>query len=469
MTEYCLHGNRGVIGAAKTPLSVTHILVVSTFPPPLDKTVAAMGITYSLEAWVAVAHALLGLLTRGERHGYDLRHELAEEFGSEWRLDFGQLYRLLASMKRKGWVGARLEPGPHGPDRKVYVITARGRVELERWLSEPVARMQRGRDEFAVKLRFGIAGRRAPLPALVDERRRLLESQCAVQRSLRERARHAGDSGRWLLTDARVRQTEAALAALESCAGLLPRRRAAAPERSEGNALVAIGSDDMVLDLLARFFTEAHPEIQFSAQRVGSLAGLLALGEGRAHIAGLHLLDVESGEYNVPFVKHLMPEQRVLLLHLADREQGLMVAHGNPKRIRSLKDLTRRHVQLVNRQRGAGTRLFLFHQLRRARIDPTAIAGFASEVPTHNAVAAAVAAGTADVGPGIRAAADAWGLDFISLGHERYDLAIPRAIFETQRLRAFFEIMHAGAFRQAAAALSGYDVSRIGTIVADIH
>jgi molybdate-binding protein/DNA-binding PadR family transcriptional regulator len=418
---------------------------------------------------VAAAHALLGLLARGERHGYDLRHELAEEFGPGWRLDFGQLYRLLASMKRKGWVGARLEPGPHGPDRKVYAITARGRVELKRWLSEPVARVQRGRDEFDVKLRFGLAAQRAPLAALIDERRRLLESQCAVQRSLREQAQQAGDSGRWLLTDARVRQAEAGLDALASCAAFFPHRRAATSERSQGNALVTIGSDDLVLDLLARFLAEAHPEIHFSAHRVGSLAGLMALGEGRAHIAGLHLLDVESGEYNVPFVKHLMPEERVLLLHLAEREQGLMVARGNPKRIRSLKDLTRRHVQLVNRQRGAGTRLFLFHRLRQARIDPHGIAGFASEVPTHSAVAAAVAAGTADVGPGIRAAAEAWGLDFISLGHERYDLAIPRAIFESSRLRAFLEVMHAGAFRRAAAALSGYDVSRLGTIVADIH
>jgi putative molybdopterin biosynthesis protein len=232
---------------------------------------------------------------------------------------------------------------------------------------------------------------------------------------------------------------------------------------------VAIGSDDLVLDLLARFLTEAHPEIQFFARRVGSLAGLMALAEGRAHITGVHLLDVESGKYNVPFVKHLVPEERVLLLHLAEREQGLMVARGNPKRIRSLKDLTRRHVRLVNRQRGAGTRLFLFHRLRRAGIDPQAIAGFASEVPTHNAVAAAVAAGTADVGPGIRAAAEAWGLDFISLGHERYDLAVPHAVFESQRLRVFLEVMHAGAFRQAAAHLTGYDVSRLGTIVADIH
>jgi molybdate-binding protein/DNA-binding PadR family transcriptional regulator len=418
---------------------------------------------------VAAAHALLGLLTRGKRHGYELRHELAEEFGPEWRLDFGQLYRLLASMKCKGWVLARLEPGTHGPDRKVYAITGRGRVELKRWLSEPVARMQRGRDEFAVKLRFGLARQRAPLPALISERRRLLESQCAEHRRARENAQRSGDSGRWLLTDARVRQTEAALGTLESCAALLPQRRAVAPERSESNALVAIGSDDLVLDLLARFLTETHPEIQFSSRRVGSLAGLMALGEGRAHIAGLHLLDVESGEYNVPFVKHLMPEERVLLLHLAEREQGLMVARGNPKRIRSLKDLTRQHVRLVNRQRGAGTRLFLFHRLRQARIDPEAIAGFASEVPTHNAVAAAVAAGTADVGPGIRAAAEAWGLDFISLGHERYDLAISRTIFDSPRLRAFLEVMHAGAFRQAAAAIRGYDVSRIGTIVADIH
>jgi molybdate-binding protein/DNA-binding PadR family transcriptional regulator len=418
---------------------------------------------------VAAAHALLGLLTRGKRHGYDLRRELAEEFGPEWRLDFGQLYRLLAAMKRKGWVAARLEAGTHGPDRKVYAITGRGHAELKRWLNDPGARMHRGRDEFAVKLRFGLADQRTSLPALIGARRRLLESECAAQRGLREAAQHASDSGRWLLTHAHVRQTEAALDALESCAALLRQRPAAAPELSKGNALLAIGSDDLVLDLLARFLTEAHPEIQFSAHRVGSLAGLMALAEGRAHIAGVHLLDIESGKYNVPFVKHLMPEERVLLLHLAEREQGLMVARGNPKRIRSLKDLTRRHVRLVNRQRGAGTRLFLFHRLRQARIDPQAIAGFASESPTHSAVAAAVAAGTADVGPGIRAAAEEWGLDFISLGHERYDLAVPHAVFESQRLRAFLEVIHAGAFRRAAATLSGYDVSRLGTIVADIH
>jgi molybdate-binding protein/DNA-binding PadR family transcriptional regulator len=418
---------------------------------------------------VAAAHALLGLLTRGKRHGYDLRRELAQEFGPEWRLDFGQLYRLLTAMKRKGWVAAHLEAGTHGPDRKVYAITGHGRAELKRWLNDAGARLQRGRDEFAVKLRFGLAGQRAPLPALIGERRRLLESECAAQRGLREEAQRAGDSGRWLLTHARVRQTEAALEALDSCAALLQQRPAAAPELREGTALVAIGSDDPVLDLLARFLTEAHPEIQFSAHRVGSLAGLMALAEGRADIAGVHLLDIESGKYNVPFVKHLMPEERVLLLHLAEREQGLMVARGNPKRIRSLKDLARRHVRLVNRQRGAGTRLFLYHRLRQARIDPQAIAGFASEIPTHNAVAAAVAAGTADVGPGIRAAAEEWGLDFISLGHERYDLAVPHAVFESQRLRALLEVMHAGGFRQAAATLSGYDVSRLGTIVADIH
>jgi DNA-binding PadR family transcriptional regulator len=152
---------------------------------------------------VAAAHALLGLLTRGERHGYDLRRELAEEFGPEWRLDFGQLYRLLASMKRKGWVVARLEAGPLGPDRKVYAITARGRVALQRWLSEPVARMQRGRDEFVLKLRFGLAGQRAPLPALIGERRRLLESQCASQRSLRENAQRAR-SAKWATLNERI-------------------------------------------------------------------------------------------------------------------------------------------------------------------------------------------------------------------------------------------------------------------------
>jgi putative molybdopterin biosynthesis protein len=250
---------------------------------------------------------------------------------------------------------------------------------------------------------------------------------------------------------------------------MIPVRHSSARAAAEATALVAVGSDDPLLDLIGRLATGRHPELRFSAEAAGSIAGLVALRDQRAHLAGIHLLDVDSGEYNVPFVKHVLPEEPIILIHLARREQGLMVAPGNPKEIRRLRDLSRPGVRMINRQRGAGTRLLLHHRLRKARVDPQAIAGYTGEAPTHSAVAAAITAGAADVGPGIRAVAQAWGLEFIPLGYERYDLAIPRTVFDSKRVRPLLEVMHQKSFRQTAEAMSGYDVSRMSDIVADLH
>jgi putative molybdopterin biosynthesis protein len=188
----------------------------------------------------------------------------------------------------------------------------------------------------------------------------------------------------------------------------------------------------------------------------------------RADLAGIHLLDIDSGEYNVPFVKHLLPEEPVVLVNLAYREQGLMIAPGNPKGIYDLHDLIRLDICFVNRQRGSGTRLLLYHRLRQAGIDPHAISGYDREAPTHNAVAAAITSGTADVGPGIRAVAQAWGLEFIPFGLERFDLAITHAVFDSPRLRSLLEVIHQTDFRRAASAFSGYNVTLMGEVVAEI-
>jgi putative molybdopterin biosynthesis protein len=134
-----------------------------------------------------------------------------------------------------------------------------------------------------------------------------------------------------------------------------------------------------------------------------------------------------------------------------------------------VRDLTRHDVRLVNRQRGAGTRLLLHHALRAARVDPHAVLGWEREVATHAGVAAAIAAGSADVGPGTRAAAAQAGLDFRPIGEERYDLAIPRALFDAPHLRPLLDALHARAFRRAAAALPGYDVSRMGSVAARVQ
>ena len=412
-----------------------------------------------------LAYAVMGLLTKGERYGYQLQRELEAKLGPEWHVDFGQLYRLLATITRKGWVAVRLQPGTRGPERKLYSLTKGGRAEFERWLATPAAKRTAVRDELMLKLTFGVGGA-VKLERLIAERRRALQTDFELhQRTSRGRTH---DVGAWLVAEARRQQLEAALAWVETCGAVIPSRTRSAPT-PVGEGVVAVGSDDPVLDLLLRSVRRQHPELPLSSEVAGSLAGLIALREGRAHIAGIHLLDVDSGEYNVPFVKHLLPEEPVLLVHLAQREQGLMVAAGNPHGIRDVRDLTRPGVRLINRQRGAGTRLLLHHRLQQARIEPRAVTGYDREAQTHNAVAAAIAAGTADVGPGIRAVAARWGLEFIPLGQERYDLAIPRPVFESPQLRPLLAAMHDRNFRRAAAAFSGYDVSRMAQIVAELH
>lgn len=420
---------------------------------------------------MSIAHALLGLLARGPRYGYRLRQELEDEFGPEWRIDFGQLYRLLSTIQRRGWVDVQVEPGDQGPERKMYSLTARGQAELQRWLAQPAAagRGAERRSEFLVKLRLRLEADEAADGELVTAQRRVLESQQEVYRAWAQSAQSARDVGRWLLAEAGLRQVEASLAWLATCEALISASRAAAPAHPEAHLLVAVGSDDLALSLLAQFVTSRHPEMNVLVRPVGSLNGLLALQEGRADLAGIHLLDLDSGEYNVPFVKRLLLEEAVVLVNLAYREQGLMIAPGNPKDIRGLGDLARPDVRFVNRQRGAGTRLLLYHRLRQAGMAPSAISGYEREAPTHNAIAAAISAGAADVGPGIRAVAQMWGLEFIPLGQERFDLAIPRAVFDAPRLRPLLDALHEAEFRQAAAAFVGYDITHIGEVIADIR
>jgi len=418
---------------------------------------------------LSIAHALLGLLARGERCGYELRRELEEEFGAAWSLDYGQLYRALGSAERRRWVAAAaVVRGGLGPARKPYALTRTGRAELRRWLHQPARAPERGRDEFPLKLRFGLEANVGSLGEIVAQRRDVLHSRRGESHGNGDEAHRRGDVGRWLVAETRRRQLDAAIASLDPCEAVVHRGGAQGPP-DERDQIVAVGSDDLLLDLLSQYLSASQPRLRFSASRVGSMAGLLALSEGRAHLAGIHLLDSESGEYNVPFVRHLLPEERVLLVNLSMREQGLLVAAGNPKHLRRLRDLARPGVRLINRQPGAGTRLFLYHHLRKAGIDPRSLSGYQRQVPTHSAVAAAVRSGGADAGPGIRAVAEAWGLDFISLGRERYDLAIPRRLFDSPRLRPVLETIHADAFRAAAGRLSGYDTGRMSDVVADVH
>ena len=231
-------------------------------------------------------------------------------------------------------------------------------------------------------------------------------------------------------------------------------------------AIVVVGSHDLILDILANELRREYPPVHLSSSNVGSLGGLLALRRGEAHIAGSHLLDEESGEYNVPYVKRLLGDKEIVVINLAYRAQGLMVAKGNPRGVSGLADLLRKEIGFVNRQRGAGTRVLLDCRLKEMGIDPVHIKGYDHVEITHLAVASAIAAGTADTGLGIMAAAKALSLDFIPLWKERYDLVIPWSYYEDPLLESVLAILRQPFFRSEVEKLGGYDASNMGEVVA---
>jgi len=230
-----------------------------------------------------------------------------------------------------------------------------------------------------------------------------------------------------------------------------------------GKTILAIGSHDLTLDLMAQFLAEHDRRL--ASANVGSQGGLIALRRGEAHLAGSHLLDVETGEYNISYIRQYMPNIPVKVMALVGREQGLILRRGNPKRIKSLEDLSKSNVQFVNRQRGAGTRVLLDYHLKKIAIHPNSIVGYSQEEYTHLGIAAAVASGRADCGLGIAAAAQALDLDFIPLFNERYDLVIPKAHAESDLLAPLFGLLVDADFRKAVSQLTGYDVSVMGTSI----
>ena len=228
--------------------------------------------------------------------------------------------------------------------------------------------------------------------------------------------------------------------------------------------IVAIGSHDMILDLIASRLSGVAGGVGLSSANVGSVGGLLALRRGEAHIAGTHLMDEETGEYNVNYIRRYAPRREIALVYLVERTQGLMVERGNPLGITSLADLARPDVRFVNRQRGSGTRVLLDFQLRSAGIDADSIRGYSREEYTHLAVAAAVSGGKAETGLGILPAATAMGLDFVPLFGEDYDLAIPVEFYESELLAPLLGLIRSPEFRAEVEALGGYGVARMGEL-----
>lgn len=232
-----------------------------------------------------------------------------------------------------------------------------------------------------------------------------------------------------------------------------------------GGRLLAIGSHDLTVDLLASLIKErSGGEVTISSSNIGSMGGLLAVDKGIAHFAGSHLLDVNTGEYNTSYIRRYVTSTPVALVTLVHRWQGLMIARGNPKKITGIPDLTRSDVAFINRQPGSGTRILLDYELQKAGIDPKTIGGYRSEEYTHMSVAMAVTSGRADVGLGILAAARALDLDFIPVVRERYDLVIPSDLLDDRRIRLLLDIIRSQQFIDQVLALGGYEVEETGKI-----
>jgi putative molybdopterin biosynthesis protein len=232
------------------------------------------------------------------------------------------------------------------------------------------------------------------------------------------------------------------------------------------NTIVCIGSHDNALDLLANALKKRYPKLSLSSAHVGSMGGLMALKRGEAHVAGTHLLDEETGEYNVPFIRRLLSDKKIILINLVYREQGLLVLKGNPKNLRDFKDLKRDDVVFVNRQAGAGTRLLTDKCLKELGIKPKDVRGYEREEYTHMGVASAVLTGVADTGLAILSSAVALGLDFIPVAKERYDLAIPGEFFEAEMIQCLLRIIREDVeFKEIVLNLGGYDISDMGKVM----
>jgi putative molybdopterin biosynthesis protein len=226
--------------------------------------------------------------------------------------------------------------------------------------------------------------------------------------------------------------------------------------------LVISGSHDPLLDEVADIMRREYLGSMVASSHVGSMGGIMAVKRGEAHLGGVHLLDETSGVYNIPYVKKYFPEGGVVLMECVGRVQGLMVPAGNPRGIKGFRDLI--GLDYVNRQKGSGTRVLCDYLSKQNGIDPSLINGYEREEFTHTAVAAAIAAGTADAGLGILAAAKIYGLDFIPIAEEEYDLLIAGDAYETEAVNRLIIIIKSEELAQRLQRLGGYTLKNPGSV-----
>jgi molybdate-binding protein/DNA-binding transcriptional regulator YhcF (GntR family) len=230
----------------------------------------------------------------------------------------------------------------------------------------------------------------------------------------------------------------------------------------QGEALRFAGSNDLIIDLIARLVSERSPEHRLSVEYSGSIGGLIALARNAADIAGVHLWDEQTDTYNTPFVRRILPGRRLVLLTLAHRQLGLMMPPDNPQNVRGLEDIGKPAIRFINRQPGSGSRVWLDAQLKRIDLDVDEIHGYESEVTTHLAVAQAISLGEASLGLGIFSAASSLGLSFIPLTDEKFDLVIPEAVWRQPCAQEIVQVVRSDRLKQAVSAMGGYGIEETG-------
>ena len=236
------------------------------------------------------------------------------------------------------------------------------------------------------------------------------------------------------------------------------------PEEELRYSLVAIGSHDPMLDELSELMRRKYGAVSLVSAHVGSMGGLISVRRGEAHLAGTHLLDEATGEYNKSFINKIFPKGGVRLIECVKRTQGFMLQKGNPLNIFGVNDLVRDGVRYVNRQKGSGTRILLDYLCRKSGVDKSMICGYDREEYTHTSVATMIATGSADVGLGIFSAAKLYDLDFLPICDEQYDLLIPDHAWELPIMRNLLDVLKSDEFRRRLEDLGGYTIENPGRV-----
>jgi len=245
-------------------------------------------------------------------------------------------------------------------------------------------------------------------------------------------------------------------------AGLKEARR---KSRKMEGALLAAGSNDPVLDMLYGGLRRQYPEFYVFSANIGSTAGLLALEKGFTDIAWSHLLDPETGEYNIPYLEKLIPSINAVVVNLFHRELGFVVAKGNPLGVAGFEDLMRDDVRFINRQRGSGTRLLLDYHLEKAGLQQERITGYENEVLTHAEIGLSILSGEADVGIATAAVSALFGLGFIPIVRERFDMICDQSVFFQRGVQSLIGVLSGDLFRSRFSDLKGYDFKSAGRIL----